>query len=58
MTNGDATFSLDVEAGGYGAVLVTSSGVDQDFQVYTRDIGYRDYQGTRTNKSQNQTRLQ
>ena len=28
-----ATLSLDVEAGGYGAVLVTSSGVDQDLQV-------------------------
>ena len=34
VTNGEATLSLDVEAGGYGAVMVTSSGVDQDFQVY------------------------
>ena len=34
VTSGDATFSLDVEAGGYGAVMMTSSAVDQDFQVH------------------------
>ena len=34
VVGGEATFSLEVEAGGYGAVMVTASGVDQDFQVY------------------------